>query len=254
MAEFIVGLCLASCIRYQITLLMGLRKWSGTGSWDFKKVPEIHTGFSSFQIDSCKMNAQVSPYLPVSQAKGTMLWRQWLRHNTKWFIPLELVGEEGWLILTCSLKRWRWLRRTDRILKHIWGKEKNYCELEDYSELFPGREETERTICVSDLCLCCSPEDLITFIKTCQPQIELKSTLRWVVSSKMHRQISLKANSKQVGESKEWEPTWICCWRIWWCCSCWYNICCCWVFSRVLSSICPPYIFCSCSHSWRESS
>lgn len=36
-------------------------------------------------------------------------------------LPLELVGEEGWLIFTCSLKRWGRLRRTNRILKHKTG-------------------------------------------------------------------------------------------------------------------------------------
>ena len=41
-------------------------------------------------------------------------------------LPLELVGEKGRLIFTCSLKRWRRLRRTDRVLKHTWERRKKY--------------------------------------------------------------------------------------------------------------------------------
>lgn len=52
-----------------------------------------------------------------------------MKHHAS--LPLELVGEEGGLILTRSLKGWRRLRRTDRILQQMRERRKNTRELED---------------------------------------------------------------------------------------------------------------------------
>lgn len=63
-----------------------------------------------------------SVYVPhTSRAKGGKPKRQRLGCDPSDPLPLELVGEEGWLIFTGSLKRWRRLRRTERIL-NTWGK------------------------------------------------------------------------------------------------------------------------------------
>lgn len=70
------------------------------------------------------MNAIVSHVSHVSEANS-------LGKEQHASLPLELVGEEGRLIFTCSLKRWRRLRRTDRVLKHTQERRKNTHELED---------------------------------------------------------------------------------------------------------------------------
>lgn len=116
-----LGLGLYDC---QITLSVGLRKGCGTGlntvrisgrQLPFKWISLLFT-----EVRPRRMLTSGS-LSHKKQAKDGKLPRQQLRRETSDSLPLELVGKEGWLIFTCSLKRWRRLRRTDRIL-NMWGK------------------------------------------------------------------------------------------------------------------------------------
>lgn len=57
------------------------------------------------------------------------------------------MGEEGWLIFTCSLMRWRRLRRTDRVLEHMRAKRKIIVSLKINQSYFQeGKKQKELSL------------------------------------------------------------------------------------------------------------
>lgn len=128
---------------------------------------------------------------PHVSDQDAMLISQRFRKSLSGSLPLELVGEEGWLIFTrSSLKRWGGLRRTNRILKHKRGWRgrggdsiMSYKGHQNYSW-----DDTESTICDSDCCFW-------AFIRHVTHQCRPHSALPRVFQT-MHRPTSPEANSK----------------------------------------------------------
>lgn len=100
---------------------------------------------------------------PHESDQSAMLSSGRFRQSQSGSLPLQLVGEEGWLIFTRSLKRWGGLRRTNRILKHKRGGVGGHDSIMSYrGHQNYSWEDTERTVWDSDFCFCASSDMLPT--------------------------------------------------------------------------------------------
>lgn len=101
-----------------------------------------HLNWSAFQTGSSKMNANVSHCLCRGMGPRTPSCRDngsGVSQNDP--SPLELVGEEGWLVLARGLKRWGGLWSAEGILEH-GEKRSGVSELGEESELSSGTSMT----------------------------------------------------------------------------------------------------------------